>query len=92
MIKNVKLFINNNAKSYEIASLVKTKLKKNVFALKEDLFDLGIAIGGDGSFLRMVKNTNFDSNPYYIGINVGTLGFMQEVKIMKFINNKIKTM
>jgi len=51
---------------------------------------LGIAIGGDGSFLRMVKNTNFDSNPYYIGINAGTLGFMQEVKIMKFINNKLR--
>lgn len=80
MIKNVKLFINNNAKSYEIASLVKTKLQKNGFALKEDSFDLGIAIGGDGSFLRMVKNNNFDSNPYYIGINAGTLGFMQEVK------------
>ena len=81
MIKNIKLFINNNSdKSIEIASLAKLKLEKSGFKITDDSFDLGIAIGGDGSFLRMVKNTDFDSNPYYIGINAGTLGFMQEVK------------
>ena len=39
-----------------------------------------IAIGGDGSFLKMVKQANFNSNPYYIGVNTGTLGFLQEIK------------
>jgi len=29
----------------------------------------------------MVKSNNFNSDIYYIGINSGTLGFMQEVKI-----------
>ena len=60
-------------------------------------YDLAIAVGGDGSFLRMVKQNNFNSDIYYIGINSGTLGFMQEVKITeidKFIdelkNNKFK--
>ena len=33
----------------------------------------------------MVKTTKFDSNPYYVGINSGTLGFLQEVK--KELNN-----
>lgn len=28
----------------------------------------------------MIKNSSFNSNPYYIGINSGTLGFLQEAK------------
>ena len=39
------------------------------------------AIGGDGSFLRMIKSSNFNSKPLYVGINSGTLGFLQEVKV-----------
>ena len=42
---------------------------------------MGIAIGGDGSFLRMVKKCNFNPNVLYVGINSGTLGFAQEVGI-----------
>ena len=29
----------------------------------------------------MVKNNNFNSETYYIGINSGTLGFLQEINI-----------
>ena len=60
-------------------------------------YDLAIAIGGDGSFLRMIKSNNFNSNIIYVGINAGTLGFMQEIKlnnidefINELINNKYK--
>ena len=80
MIKNIKLFVNNNEKSIELAELVKDKLIKSDFIIDDNNFDLGIAIGGDGSFLRMIKNTKFDSEPYYVGINAGHLGFLQEVK------------
>ena len=80
MIRNIKLFINNNEKSLEVARLAEEKFKLSGFNISNDNFDLGVAIGGDGSFLRMVKNTEFDSNPYYVGINTGTLGFMQEVR------------
>jgi histidyl-tRNA synthetase len=40
-----------------------------------------IAIGGDGSCLRSVKQMVFNSNVLYVGVNAGTLGFLQEVKI-----------
>jgi len=97
MIKNIRLFINNNDKSLETAKLIREKLINNGFVINEENYELAIAVGGDGSFLRMVKENNFDSNIYYIGINSGTLGFMQEVKIDeidKFIielkNNKFK--
>lgn len=80
MIKNIKLFINNNEKSIELAKLVREKLNENDFVIDDNNFDLGIAIGGDGSFLRMIKNNRFNSEPYYVGINSGHLGFLQEVK------------
>lgn len=80
MIKNIKLFINNNKESLALGEIVRKSFINEGFNIQEDNFDLGIAIGGDGSFLRMVKATSYDSNPYYVGINSGTLGFLQEVK------------
>lgn len=86
MIKNIKLFINKNDKSIETAKLIKERLTCNGFIVNDKKYDLGIAIGGDGSFLRMVKQNNFNSDIYYIGINSGTLGFMQEVKVDEIEN------
>lgn len=51
---------------------------------------MAIAIGGDGSFIRMIKSCNFNDDIVYIGVNTGTLGFVQEIypdKIDIFINN-----
>ena len=86
MIKNIKLFINKNDKSIETAKLIKERLTYNGFIVDDKKYDLGIAVGGDGSFLRMVKQNNFNSDIYYIGINLGTLGFMQEVKLDEIDN------
>ena len=89
MIQNIKLFVNNNDESIKTAKLIRNKLELNGFKINDNNYDLGIAVGGDGSFLRMIKSTNYNSNINYVGINSGTLGFMQEVKkdeIDKFIN------
>ena len=59
-IKKIKLFINDNLRSNKVAREVKEKLEKNKFVIVEEGYDLAIAIGGDGSFLRMVKNANFN--------------------------------
>ena len=92
MIKNFKLFVNKNDESLKLANLIKLKFIDSGFKYDEDNFDLGISVGGDGSFLRMVKNTEFDSLPYYVGVNTGTLGFLQEVKPNQVSNliNEIK--
>lgn len=93
MIKKIKLFINNNDKSKYTAELVAKSLESKGFIIDENNFDLAIAIGGDGSFLRMIKNTNFNSDKYYIGINSGTLGFLQEIKvdnINEFVDELLK--
>jgi NAD+ kinase len=78
-INKVKLFSNHTNNSKPIEEKLIKLLNEYNFEIRED-FDLGIAIGGDGAFLQMVKQTNFNSNPYYIGINTGTLGFLQEIK------------
>lgn len=79
----IKICYNNNAKSIEIYKIVKNKLLKNGFDVVENDYDIAIAIGGDGAFLRMIKETNFKSDVLYIGINTGTLGFAEEVTIDK---------
>ena len=63
-----------------VSKLLRNKLVKNGYQVVENDYDLAIAIGGDGSFLRMVKENNFNDNIYYIGVNTGTLGFLQEIQ------------
>lgn len=81
-INKVRLFVNNNIKSRQAEKIVREEiLKEGIQITEEEDFDLGIAIGGDGSFLRMVNETNFKSNCLYVGINAGTLGFAQDITI-----------
>lgn len=80
-IKKFKLFSNDNDKSMKAKEIVRQKLTNNGFIEASDNYDLAVAIGGDGSFLRMVKQTNFNSDLLYVGINAGTLGFAQEVSL-----------
>lgn len=79
-INKVKLFVNQNEESLELKKKVESYLQKYDFEVVEEDYDLAIAIGGDGSFLRMMHKTNFNSCVYYVGINSGTLGFLQEIK------------
>lgn len=81
MKNNVKIFYNNNDKSINTFNEVKDKLIRNGFNIVENDYNIAIAIGGDGSFLRMVKETNFKSDVLYLGINTGTLGFAQEIHV-----------
>lgn len=54
-------------------------------------------IGGDGSFLRLIKKNQFDSKVYYVGVNTSTLVFLQEInpndllKKLGIQENKITT-
>lgn len=85
-IKKIKIFSNNNDKSEEIKKLLIQKLNDNNYMVVNENFDLGIAIGGDGSFLRMIKENNFKSDVYYIGVNAGTLGFSQDISVENIDN------
>ena len=87
--------LTNIKKSLE--KILKNELEKENFIICDKDYELAIAIGGDGSFLRMLKRSNFNSDIYYIGVNSGTLGFLQEIKpkdLNKFVeklkNNNFK--
>ena len=83
-IKKVKIFPNNNRKSKEIEKEVLEVLNSNHIEVVEEDYDLAIAIGGDGSFLRMIKENYFNSNIFYVGVNTGTLGFLQDITVDEF--------
>ena len=71
--------------------LIKKLINKN-FEIVNDNYDIAISIGGDGTFLKMVHESNFNNNVYYIGINTGTLGFLEEFnydELDDFINDLI---
>lgn len=80
-INKVKLFVNDNEQSQIVAKDLELELVKYGFKIVNRGFDLAISVGGDGSFLRMVKETGFNDKVYYIGVNSGTLGFLQEIDI-----------
>ena len=91
-INKVKLFANDNEYSKSIEKELKEKLTSRNYTICDDEkeIDLAIAIGGDGSFLRMIKACDFSDKISYIGVNTGTLGFVQEIypdKIDTFLNN-----
>lgn len=80
-MKKIKLFVNNNNQSKEVAKMLTSKLEKSDFSVTDKDYELAVAVGGDGSFLRMIKDTNFNEQCLYVGVNAGTLGFAQEVSI-----------
>lgn len=81
-INKIKLFTNDNTKSKTVEKKIKRLLNENSFQLTDgDDFNLGIAIGGDGSFLRMINSSGFRQDVLYVGVNAGTLGFAQDISI-----------
>lgn len=74
--------------SPEFSLSVKRELKKRLTKEKFKILeneknkkgaDVVIALGGDRAFLTAVHQTKFDPNALYIGINTGSLGFLQDV-------------
>ena len=81
MIKKIKIFQNGTELSYSTVEMLKKKLLNNGFQLVEEDPDLIVSVGGDGSFLQTLKETNFDVKPLYVGILSGHLGFLQEINL-----------
>lgn len=86
--------IASNQESYtlEIKNKLINMLNDNGFICYEDFnpeAELIITIGGDGAFLRAVRDSDFSNIPF-VGINTGTLGFFPEIKpenLETFIEN-----
>ena len=74
-IKKINIFPNDEEISIKVVKELERKLQERGYILSKDSFDLAIAVGGDGSFLQMVRKCDFDEKINYIGVHTGTLGF-----------------
>ena len=79
-IKNIYIHDNGNNVSSSAAQALKDLFVKEGFYAAPDYsedIDLLVCIGGDGTFLRMLRQYDFPSMPI-VGIHTGHLGFFQE--------------
>jgi len=80
-LKKVKIFSNENEQAKAVYITLKSKLLSADFDIVDKNPELSIAIGGDGSFIRMLKTSDYNVDTIFVGINAGTLGFLQEIEI-----------
>lgn len=86
--KTVRIFSNDYNKTEDNLSLLISKIKDSDFYIvdrKEDA-DFTIALGGDGTLLRTLEETNFSSDTVYVGINSGSLGYLQDIEVSEMDN------
>ena len=79
--KVINIFANNDCYTLDIKTKLIEILAKNGFDYCENFCDeaqLNITVGGDGAFLKGVRESNFSQIPF-IGVNTGTLGFFPEI-------------
>ena len=89
-IKRIKLYVKNTTLAHEVEKVLKEELLQNNFEINNEIFDLVISVGGDGTFLKMVHDNNFNPNIYYASVNAGSLGFLTTIdksQINELINN-----
>jgi len=90
----INIVANNDRYTSEIKEKLIKLLKKYGFDYHDGFCkdgELNITIGGDGAFLRGVRESNFSTIPF-VGINTGTLGFYPEItpeKLEDFISDYI---
>jgi NAD+ kinase len=77
-MKNFRIFANPDPKSQEVKAEVNRLLAAAGFSKGNANAEFCIAIGGDGTFLKMVRDCSFDGNAKFVGINTGTLGYLQD--------------
>lgn len=91
-MKSITISCNNLDKSVKTKELLKSMLLKEGFFVLDSInesTELIISIGGDGSFLKTIRDFDFPDIPI-IAINTGHLGFFSEFEannIKDFINH-----
>ena len=79
-MNRIKVVCNNSEKTKKIKSKVYKLIKEFGFLLDPINPDIIISIGGDGTFLKSLKESNYNKNACYLGIHTGHLGFLQDIK------------
>ena len=82
MKEKIRLYV-NSTKTYakELAEQVKKELIKRKYKIVEDNEDIVIGFGGDGTLLHFLRENDYETCAKYVGVNCGTLGFMQDFNV-----------
>ncbi len=67
VVMKIHLFVNEKKISKEKLANLEKKLLENKFEIVDEGYEVAIALGDDGAFLRMVKECNFNSNIVMLG-------------------------
>lgn len=79
-MNKIKIISNNSGKTNVIKKKITELIKRYKLSIDENNPEIVVAIGGDGTFLKALKDTEYNSNIIYVGVNTGHLGFLQDVK------------
>jgi len=80
-MKTFKIFSNPDKKSLDVAEDLRTRLSATGrFREVDDKSDYVFSIGGDGCFLKSVRKSGISEDVKFVGVNTGTLGFLQSVR------------
>ena len=78
-MKKVRLYVNTTKeialyKAYKI----REELQQQGYEITDKEADIVIGVGGDGTLFHFLRDEEYNVNARYIGINCGTLGFLQD--------------
>jgi len=83
-MKTFKIFHNTNKKSFDVAAELRGKLvATGKFREAQDgeaEAEYVLSVGGDGRFLKSLRDCLVSDKVKFVGINTGTLGFLQSVE------------
>ena len=82
MRKRIQLYVNTTKEeAIALAEQVKLELINQEYNVVERNADIIIGFGGDGTLLHLLRESNYNISAEYIGVNCGTLGFLQDFNI-----------
>lgn len=79
-IKRVRLYDNSSENSLRVRKILIEKFTKLGIRICDKNYQLAIAIGGDGTFLKMLSANQYNPSIYYTGINLGRIGVLQNIE------------
>lgn len=81
-MKKVRLYVNDTkCEALVNKNKICEALKYYGYEEVESNEDIVIGLGGDGTLFRFLKDANYDVAAKYIGVNCGTLGFLQDFDV-----------
>lgn len=91
MYERIQLYVNTTKKeAVKLAEKVKEELIRQGHKVVEKYPTLIIGFGGDGTLLNLLRENNYEIDAMYIGVNCGTLGFLQHFNVKdveEFVKN-----